>query len=109
MFRDIQAKWDNKVDSLCVLCRGDRETEEHVLLECSELNEEREMMLGKFRELLGPERWERFGLLDQKNQMTWLLGLNAEVAKLGRGGDWMEIFRWVGKMVYYRDESVEEV
>ncbi len=102
LFRDIRSRWDRGVDRFCVLCREESETEEHIILECPELGEEREWMLEVLHHLVGQERWARFLALDKIEQMTWVLGLNAEIAGVGRGGVWMKVFEWVGRIVYHR-------
>ncbi len=109
MFHAIKSRWDGKVDERCVLCRKERETEEHVLLECPKLGDMREMLMEKLLQVVGKERWDRFLTLDKEGQMTWVLRLDDTVAGLGSRRDWKEIFSWIGRMVYKRDRAAENL
>ncbi len=107
MLNNIKARWAGSVGELCVLCRKERETEEHIVLECPLLNKERKHMLKGLRAIIGPRKWGEFLGMALREKMAWVLRLDGEIARMGRKELWVEVFRWVGKMLYARDRAEE--
>ncbi len=108
MLNSIKAKWDKGVEGLCVLCKKERETEEHIVLGCPRLNRERKEMFAWLQLIVGPHKWGQFVNMGEGDQMAWVLGLEEAIAVMGKRELWREVFRFMGRMLYTRDRVAEK-
>ncbi len=92
---------------LCLLCGMEKETEEHIMLECLLLNKERKHTLKGLQAIIGPRKWGEFSGLALREKMAWVLRLDGGIARMGKKELWVEVFRWVGRMLYARDRAEE--
>ncbi len=103
MLNSIRCKWDPLVDEVCLLCGEARETEEHLVLECKNLDKERGWVLDEFKGALGREGWEEFQGLPTEDKMGWILGLDKEIRDSMEKVTWKRIFAGIARLLYRRN------